>query len=413
MPAKSLVDQLDDGQRAALQSAWSAFWRSRALVWASGTLAALVFGIGPAKLADPAGRTWPFGSLGNILVAPGARWDSSWYLGIAHSGYGQPPTRVFLPPYPLLTRVVGALFGSALIAGLVISCLAFFVALYLMHRLTALDFGEQTAGRAVAVLAFFPMSLFFSAVYTESLFLALSLASVYAARRGRWAPAGIYGFLAATTRQTGILIMVPLALLLLYGPREDARPSTVKPGWRPRYPIATWDLLSVVAIPAGLGVCVLYFALKYGDALSTFTEQSVVWYRHLRGPVVGFTGGVRTAGHAARALLSGAPLPWRAWGQIADVGFATFVLVAAVGALRRLPLAYGAYAAVGALAIMSQPVDAEPLISVGRYSVVLFPLFMWLALWCQKGRRFPLVLGASALSLAITTGLFANGHWVA
>jgi hypothetical protein len=62
---------------------------------------------------------------------------------------------------------------------------------------------------------------------------------------------------------------------------------------------------------------------------------------------------------------------------------------------------------------MSQPVDAQPLISVGRYSVVLFPLFMWLALWCKKGRRFPLVLAASVLSLAIATGLFANGHWVA
>jgi Mannosyltransferase (PIG-V) len=412
LSAKSLVGQLDGGQRAALRSAWTAFWRSRALVCTSGTLVAWAFGIGLAKLVDQSGRTWPYGSLGNILVSPTARWDTSWYLAIAHDGYSQAPRRVFLPLYPLLMRLAGAVFGSPLIGGLVISWVAFLVALYLMHRLTALELGDEVAGRAVTLLAFFPMALFFSAVYTESLFLVLSLACIYAARRGSWTLAATCGFLATMTRQTGVLLVVPLAVLLLYGPRSDASPNLAR-GWRPRYPVLTREMLALVAIPAGLTLCVVYFAVKFGDGFATFSQQSIVWQRHLRGPLVGLAEGARTAVHSARAIVTGAPLPWRAWGQIADGGFALFGLVAAIGAFRRLPLAYGAYAAVGVLVAMSQPVGAEPLISYGRYIAVLFPLFMWLALWSQKGRRFPLVLGTCAGSLAIASGLFAYGHWVA
>jgi hypothetical protein len=412
LSAKSLVGRLDGGQRAALRSAWTAFWRSRALVWTSGTLAAWAFGIELAKHVDRLGRTWPFGDLGNILVSPMARWDSSWYLAIAHDGYSQAPTRVFLPLYPQLIRPAGVVFGSPLIGGVVISLVAFFVALYLMHRLVALELGDEVAGRAVTLLAFSPMALFFSAVYTESLFLLLSVACIYAARRGSWATAAICGFLAATTRQTGVLLVVPLAVLLLYGPRGDSSPNPAR-GWRPRYPIVTREMLLLVAIPAGLALCVVYFALRFGNGFATFSEQSRVWYRHLRGPLIGLADGGRTAAHAVRAILIGAPLPWRAWAQITDGTFAVFGIVAAIGALRRLPLAYGAYAAVGVLVAMSQPVDAQPLISYGRYIVVLFPLFMWLALWSQKGRRFPLVLGTCAGSLAIASGLFAYGHWVA
>jgi hypothetical protein len=90
-----------------------------------------------------------------------------------------------------------------------------------------------------------------------------------------------------------------------------------------------------------------------------------------------------------------------------------FALVAVLGALRRLPLAYSAYALVGVLLPLSYPVDGEPLQSFPRYIVVLFPLFIWLALWTDRGRRYPLVLAGSAALETIAVGLFAEGQWVA
>ena len=68
------------------------------------------------------------------------------------------------------------------------------------------------AALVVLLLLLFPTSIFFNAVYTESLFLLLSVASVYFIRKGRYREAGILGFLAALTRVTGVLLFVLAAV---------------------------------------------------------------------------------------------------------------------------------------------------------------------------------------------------------
>ena len=88
------------------------------------------------------------------------------------------------------SRLAGAPLGSALVGGALASTALLGVALVLLHRLVALDHDRAVARNAVLVTALFPMSFFFSAVYSESLFLALSVGAVYAARRERWALGG-------------------------------------------------------------------------------------------------------------------------------------------------------------------------------------------------------------------------------
>ena len=55
------------------------------------------------------------------------------------------------------------------------------------------------------------------------------------------------------------------------------------------------------------------------------------------------------------------------------LGFLVFALVALVGAIRRLPLAYSAYAGVALAITVSYPVEGQPLTSLPRYIAVLFP----------------------------------------
>src|SRR2546423_10971221 len=76
---------------------------SRLLVWSAGVLAVLVGGMSSrAADFDPAGILTPYGQPLDTLVAPGARWDSVWYLAVAHTGYGSDPARpAFFPVYPL------------------------------------------------------------------------------------------------------------------------------------------------------------------------------------------------------------------------------------------------------------------------------------------------------------------------
>src|SRR5919112_2543682 len=193
--------------------AWRALLASRVLVLAAGAIAVALFGLSPRHADfDPAGLTTPYGAFGDALVAPLARWDTTWFMTIAQEGYGEGAREAFFPLYPLLLAVVGAP-GAMLVAGAVLSTALAAAALTVLHRLVPLDYGPAVARGAVLATAFMPMSFFLSAVYSESLYLALSIGAVYAARTERWAWAGVLGGLAAATRSAGVLLLVPLALL--------------------------------------------------------------------------------------------------------------------------------------------------------------------------------------------------------
>jgi len=138
-----------------------------------------------------------------------ARWDAEWYLLIAAEGYDssdhferfavpyeRAATAGFLPLYPLMIRTLAPVFGGVG-AGVLISNLALLGALVLLYRLAAAEArpgAERATGLAAcAALLVYPSSLFLSAVYAESLFLLLSLATFAAARRGSFAAAGLTG----------------------------------------------------------------------------------------------------------------------------------------------------------------------------------------------------------------------------
>ena len=95
------------------------------------------------------------------------------------------------PSIPLMLRGLGVVIGSDLIAGVLISLAAFAIALVLLYELVCLELDSERARVTVMLVAFCPMAYFFSAVYSESLYLALSVGCILAARRGRWAWAGL------------------------------------------------------------------------------------------------------------------------------------------------------------------------------------------------------------------------------
>ena len=384
-----------------MADAWRAFWVSRVVVWAAGVLAVVVYGLHGrnAELFDPAGLTRPFGAAGDVLVAPAARWDAMWFLAIADDGYeGQ--RAAFFPLYPLLVRLVAVVVREPVVAGIAVSLACLFGALVVLHRLVALDFGREPAALTVLLVAVFPGALWFSAVYSEALFLLLSAAAVYAARTGRWAWAGAAGALAASSRSAGLVLLVPLGLLWWSQSR------------RPRE--AAWLAL----VPLGLLAFCGLLALAGEDPWGPLRAQEA-WMRSFAGPFAGAVQGARAAWDGARAILAGDPRPIGPYDAFwLDVGlFATLVavLAALAGAVRRLPPAYWAYA-VAALALpLSYPVEGQPLMSLPRFAAVLWPLHLWRALWLlRRGtttRR--VVVGASLAGLAAVSAEVATWGWVA
>jgi hypothetical protein len=399
--------------RADFVAALRAFWLSRVIVWAAGLGAIGVWGVHATHRTgfDPTGVTRPFGAFGDLLVGPAARWDSVWFLNIADSGYGDGDRAAFFPLYPLLVKIGGGLCGSPLVAAIVISCAAFVVGLAALHRLAVIEVGPEAARWAVLSLALFPGSLWFSAAYSESLFLMVSVGAVLAARQDRWALAAALGALGAATRSAGLLLMVPLGLLWL-----DA--------WRARR-ARLGDAAWLALVPAGLAAYCGYLALDGEGAGAPFSAQDT-WHRTLAGPWAGVVDGATAAWDGVRQLIHGPPPPVyfeQAAGDAMAIGrhnialflFLVLAIPALIGALRRLPLAHGAYATCALLLALSYPVEPQPLMSLPRFEAVLYPLFLWLGLWLARGPawRRVVVLGVFAVGLAACSALFATWHWVA
>jgi hypothetical protein len=439
----------DPARMTAVRDSWRALWRSRLLVWVAGVSTVLAFGFGPERKAfNPPGITGGFGWLGDLLAAPAARWDSAWYLVIARYGY-RPDLGVytssrtaFFPLYPLGLRGIALLGVPPVLAGVLLSVCALALALYGIHRLTTLELGrheqssldrERLAGAArlaVVLTAFAPMAFFFSAVYSESLYLALSVGLFWSARHGRWVWVGVLGALAGATRSTGLVLILPALIIYLYGPREDRAPDRAIDPWQParrrfapRYRLRR-DVLWLGLLPLGAVAYAGYLALAGGDPLAPLHAQEV-WSRHFAGPYVGIWDGVRAAFEGARQLLSGQrhhiyfatgkDSPFVMAGHnLMLIAFLAAAIPAVVGVLRRLPLAYGAYVLAALALPLSYPVTAQPLMSLPRFLLVLFPLGIWLAAWLVERPR--LQRPAVVLSAALMVGFlaqFATWHWVA
>src|SRR3954451_19574382 len=402
--------RLDPARAEALRSALlTAAW-TRLLVLAVAVAAVAIFGVHDSNEAsfDTPRLTHPFSGVADTLLSPLARWDSAWYLDIAHSGYGG-PSSAFFPLYSVLVRVFAVVSapGALLVSSYVVSLAALVGALYLMHRLVTLELGSREIARdAVLMLALFPGALWLGAPYSESLFLLLSVGAFYAARTGRWAWAGGCASLASATRSAGIVLVVPL-VLLWWGSRERRLRDL---GW-------------IALAPAGLVVYSIYLAASIGDGFAYLHLQEV-WFRSFAGPFGAVPDGAVAAWDGLRQILSGQrahvyfteaggdPMA-AAWHNVELFAFLLLGLGAVVGVVRRLPRAYGAYVVVALALPLSFPVGPQPLMSLPRFLAVLFPLFMWLAMACRSRRRRAVVLALLSVGLVAFTARYATWYWVA
>ena len=391
--------------RIALRDTGLVVVATRALIWAVAIVAVLRFGLDP-QVGTPPHQVIVGGWTSQLLAVPSTPWDAGHYVAIAHEGYLDPKRAAFFPLYPLLVRAVGWVTGSLVWSGVFVALLALAAALYLLHRLVTLEAGERYARPALLVTALFPTAFFLSAIYTESLFLALTVGAFYAARRERWAVAALCGALAAATRNTGVLLVVPLALM----PRTRRR-----------------DALWLGAIPLGL-VAVLGYWAHRGNWKAPFDAQQF-WDRSfsflggaLHGTWDAFVSLAQIGAGPGHHVLA-TPTPQQngilsvpltlATVNVTDFAFLAFAVVGCVGVARRLPPAYLAWAAVTLLAAVSAPTTFEPLMSMPRYVAVLFPLQIWLAMWAVDRDRLAQTLTVSAALLALLTAEFAGWRWVA
>jgi hypothetical protein len=425
------TDPVTARPQTSIQIVWRALWTSRLVILFSGVVGVVQIGVpgGATTAYDPTNLTAPFGYLANAVVAPLARWDSVWYLTIARYGYAHIRERMaFYPLYPALIHVLAWITRSDLVAGVLISLVSFAVALVLLHRLVSLDFDEEIANTTVILIAFCPVSFFFSAVYTESLFFALSVGAIYAARRERWLLCGALGFLAALSRNGGIALIIPAALIYFYGPREAPLTRWGAAGVQgvrrllPRHRLRA-EALWLLLIPAGLVAYLAYLGIKYGDALAPFRVESI-WYRHTTSPLTTAWRGATQAWDGLRQLVQGPVPPYRVTdyaqsvisAALQDIYLFLFLVLGVVGLIGvfwRLGAAYALYTLALLVLSLADPVSLQPLASLPRYELMIFPLFIWGAQWLTRRNLVGYAIPALAVLLGVFTVEFATWRWVA
>lgn len=336
------------------------------------------------------------------FLLSGWRWDAVHYVSIAHDGYYLTPLTAFFPFFPLLMRGVGFLLGGSIIAdyaaGIIIANICFYGALVILYYLVAIDFGHNVAKLALFYLAFAFYGVFFFVGYTESLFLLLTLAAFLFLRRGKpldWCLAGVCGFLVTLTRPTGIILIIPFLVLFIqkFGLRTLL---TRENCWQKLN-----ALLSMVLIPQGLLIYMLYQWLTLGNAWLFTIEQTRIWRRSLAFPWVGLI-------NAMQLVALGGPLIC-----LRDTVFTLVPLVALIMGWKSIHLHYRLYSLVMVLFVLCEPNQQDGLLSVPRFCVVIFPIFILFAIW-SKYRRVACYLAIpSVIFFIIHTMLFASYNWIA
>lgn len=407
---RETLARLGEDRITALRLALIVLVASRLVLWVAAIFANAMAVQNPRVVAPHNGGTH-FGYPWDGLLGIWNRWDAGWFQLIAEHGYdAHPNAPAFFPLYPLTEWALAPVFGRTAYAGVFVSLVASFVAFYLLIRLTRHELGQDAARRAVVYLAICPMALFLSAAYSESLFLALTLASFWAARRGHFAQAGIWGGLAALTRSAGLLILVPLAIM--YVQQQGGLRRAL-------HPRALWLAL----VPAGTASFAGYLWWRLDDPLR-FIDAQDLWSRELTTPFQGLGKAIDSAIAGVRQLWAG-PDGRVYWPQANDDPirvathslelFAVLILLA-LGvwlAFRFLPAAYGWYGVAFLLLPVSSGSDVWPLHSLPRFGLVMFPVFMGLAAWTlRRPAAHTAVLVSFPLFLGVFTTQWVFFHWV-
>ena len=381
----------------------------------------------PFRMADS--------ELGNLM----ARWDTGWYVGLALDGYDTEPSSaqqnlVFFPAYPVLVRVttaavlsgrvdglrsVDSILGfignpagyafveeyarlqrTGLAVGFLLSCVAFMFALAVLAQLARDDLQDDAATGALVLLGAYPFAVFYGAVYTESLYLLVTVTTIYCFRHRWFWRAAVCGIVVGLVRPNGFVLAVPLALAaatafvpwlgwgrpVFVDDRESTRGTAKRQ--RDRY------VAMAVAVAPLVGMLAhsLLLSRITGEPLAWLDGQSA-WGRDATGVgaiVHDHWSYLREHGPGGYAL--GRPY------DVLNLLPTVLALALVWPVTRRFGVLYGSFLVVS----LVPPLLSGGLESMGRYTAVLFPLFLYLAAVASSTQR-----AATASVFGVLQGLVA------
>ncbi len=347
-------------------------------------------------------------TLYSLLIGGYTHWDSGWYIEIAQAGYTTKVRTAFWPLYPWLMARLHDISGTTYAScGIVISLCSFVAAVYFLGLLVRSYFGYSTTLAAMALFAFAPTSYYFDAVYTEALFLALSLAAVYASTANRFFMANLLVMFATLTRNTGIFLCIILFFDYLRWHQN---------GWKfwriPWWKSIKWDAIWFVIPFVGLSSYCWWLDWKFGNPFA-FLAAEKYWYRTYMPPWESFESNWNLLLHPNQGIASFEYL-------LFEVGMfivALLFIVLGLRYIRKSPSLLGWWIYLLAVTWIA---STEPSINIPdyqvsfpRYLLMLFPGIIFLADIIRPKWATLFVLILFGFVLFEKSGLFYTGQWIA
>lgn len=341
--------------------------------------------------------TWRIGLLifGFLLVGfPGflnslANFDGHRYLNIAQLGYGTPQTYYsysLFPLYPTLIKNFSFL-GGYFFSGIIISNLCFFLSLFVIYKLFRLDLNNSLAFFAVVLMLIFPSSFILGSIYSESLFLLLSVSSVYLARKNNFFWAVILAMFASHTRSAGLFVWI--LIVIEYFQQNKFLPQKI------------FNLRSLVLLVPPLGVLTYINYVFINTSNLSFVLPSIPEkFVFLHQIFIRYARMVLLVDHTSSLFL-----------VVATEAFVGFVgLLVIILSYKYLRTSYWVYLIASYLV----PSLWGNFVGYPRFLIVVFPLFIFLSQWLEKQHPFIryAYIAISSILLLINFTLFTKGVFV-
>lgn len=329
------------------------------------------------------------------ILTAWANFDGVHYLNIAHDGYVTGGR--FFPSFPILLWLLSLgsfYFPLTFIISLIVPNVIFLAVIFVFLKLLRLDYSEKISSGVIFFLLLFPTSFFFITVYSEGLFLLLTLGCFYFMRKKMWFLAAFLAMLLTATRFVGIIIIPALIFEYLITERPKHLKSFTK-----------LFLISAISV-LGLVAYSVYNYFYWGNFLHFIAAQGEL---NNGRSISGFIFPLQTVYRYFKILTS---LPinlfewWIALLELVSFIFGGVFLI--IAWIKKIRLSYLVF---GVLAFLF-PSLSGTFSGLPRYILVIFPIFIALALINNKYFRISYFVISSTL-LFVLLMFFTKAYFIA
>lgn len=328
--------------------------------------------------------------MGNLLIP----WDGQWILDIAQNGYPKQTTSridsakyVQMPLYPFLIRIISPLTFSYITSGLIINLAASFIGSVYLYKLLVKDYSAQISKTAVRLFLINPLSIFFLAIYNESLFFCLSILTFYFLREKKWLLTVVFAILTTVTKSTGILLSILLFFEILPNLKKNRYLFLI-----PIMPIITFMLYNLTM-------------QGYSGQANLYVTGQQLFGRFDPSTVKIFT----TLGNAI-THFSQFPIHGIFYSKLDLITILIIFALTFIAFKLHIRLSYALYPLLIVLLTLSSGTTT----AIMRYLAISFPIYLIVALLCQKRPHLDQAISYGfVLMQALFALLYTHWYWVA